>query len=227
MIEEAIRRFLGCELHEVSTLEKLGPCSSDQEFPVTLHVDGRIYLAGFLLSRSEHNRRRNHGLGAVTSTGLLHALWELPNGLAFPNSSLREIDRHTLGRQGHGWIEQRNDDVIRKYQPPGTVSSIFVADRSLARAINKAAIHPDTVMRTAIWVNQPQGGTKRQSEMLLGANELGVGVLQVGTGYLRQLVQPANPKLGRPSVFRWWHAELAYRNWLSKGAPTARAESLA
>jgi len=188
---------------------------------VPLCVDGRRYIAGLQLNSLEHLRRQRANLGAATSTGLLHALWELPYGISFPRSSFGEIDRMTLTEAEDGWVQHRGDDIVRMYQPAGAIKWIAVSDKSLTRAINKAASHPPTVRRTAIWDTSTGGRSLNATVTLIEAKILGVGVLAFDGSRTRELVEPDAAIRGRPSVFRWWQAELAYRNWISSTTPIA------
>jgi len=206
------------ELVTASRPSYFGGC--DLEVPVALCVDGRSYIVGLRPDLGEHLRRREMDLGAVTSTGLLHALWELPYGIPLPPQALRPMDCVTLEHEGSGWVEERDDGLVRTYQPAGIVRSVAVSDRSLIRAVHKAATHRPTIRRTAIWL-RPTGGNPPAAEAsLLRAASLGVGVLAVGGGHVSELVRPADAISGRPAVFRWWQAELAYRNWLRSTEPT-------
>jgi hypothetical protein len=190
------------------------------EIPVPLSVDGRRYIAGLHLNTAEHLRRRQVGLGAATSTGLLHALWELPYGISFSKGSFSDIDCCTLAQADERWVQRVGDDFVRMYQPVGAIKWISVSDRSLARAVNKAASHPPTVRRTAIWNTSTDGRSPKAAATLLKAKLLGVGVLVFDGIRTHELVEPSDAIHGRPAVFRWWQAELAYRNWLSRTTPT-------
>jgi hypothetical protein len=190
------------------------------EISVPLSVDGRRYNAGLRLNQTEHLRRQQVGLGAATSTGLLHALWELPYGISFPKGSFSEIDCYTLAEADDRWVQHVGGDFIRMYQPAGTIKWISASDRSLVRAVDKAASHPPTVRRTAIWNTSTDGTSPRATATLLKARLLGVGVLTFDGSRTHELVEPAEAIQGRPAVFRWWQAELAYRNWLNRTTPT-------
>jgi hypothetical protein len=190
------------------------------EIPVPLCVDGRRYVAGLRLNLDEHLRRQRVGLGAATSTGLLHALWELPYGISFPRNSFSEIDRLTLTEADDRWVEHRGEDFLRVYQPAGAIKSVTASDRSLARAVDKAASHPPTVRRTAIWNTSTDGRSSKATATLLKARLLGVGVLAFDGIRTHELVEPGEAVRGQPAVFRWWQAELAYRNWINRTTPT-------
>jgi hypothetical protein len=132
------------------------------------------------------------------------------------------MDRETLDNEGFGWVEQRDGSFLRSYQPPGAICSIAVADKSLVRAVRCAAMHPPTVRRTAVWLTSTRGLGPTSSEPLHLARRLGVGVVVATDGCATQLVSPAGAIQGRPAVFRWWQAELAYRNWLRRTVPTGK-----
>lgn len=196
------------------------------EIPIPLCVDGCFYIAGLRLDPSEHLRRREIRLGAATSTGLLHALWELPLGVPFPTRALAPRDRETLKQEGRGWAQEQREEVVRVYRPAGVIGCIAVPDKSLAKAVQRAATHPPTVRRTAVWTTSTNDVSAGAMALLLRARRLGVGVLAVDDSRVCELVRPADATGGRPAVFRWWQAELAYRNWLRSTAPTVRAGAL-
>lgn len=210
--DPALRLMPGCELG--------GWAGWDREIPISLCVDGCFYIAGLRLDPAEHLRRRGLCLGAVSSTGLLHALWELPYGLPFPGRALAPMDRETLKQDGRGWVEERRGGVIRVYRPAGVIGSVAVPDKSLAKAVHRAATHPPTVRRTAVWMTSTNDQSARTAALLLRARNLGIGVLALGDSRRSELVQSADAIRGRPAVFRWWQAELAYRNWLRSTVPT-------
>lgn len=196
---------------------------SDCEIPVPLCVDGRFYFVGLRLDHHEHARRQELRLGAATSSGLLHSLWELPHGVPIPRRALAPMDRETLETEGRGWVVERREKVVRVYRPAGVVGSVAVSDKSLCGAVHKVGTHPPTVRRTAVWMTPTHQESPRVKAILSRARRLGVGVLAASGGQLHELVPPAKPIRGRPVVFRWWQAELAYRNWLRSTEPTDTA----
>jgi hypothetical protein len=125
-----------------------------------------------------------------------------------------------LDQDGFGWVHQHAGTMIRCYQPPGMIGSIAVADRSLARAVRRAAAHPATVRRIAIWRTSADHPKPQAAASLCRASSLGIGVVVAQSDRMTELVEPAGALFGRPAVFRWWQAELAYRNWLRSTAPT-------
>lgn len=207
-------------LHEVLSL-----CdrSADTTIHVPLRVDGSSYVVAMQLDRREHHRRQALNLGAVTSTGLLHALWELPHGIAVSRSKLSALDRETLETDGNGWVEATTSSITRSYQPAGRVHSLAIADRSLSRAVQRVAAHPPTTERLAVWQTPRLTSLRRIAPILERARSLGIGVLCHTESAIDELVAPAESTIGRPAVFRWWQSELAYRNWFTRIAPTAQA----
>ena len=196
------------------------------EVPVQISVDGLSYLVGLELNAVEHHRRSEHLLGAVASTGLLHALWELPFGIAISWDSLTSRDRSTLDQEGEGWLKREGDTVVRTYQPAGVIRSVLISHDSLSMAVKRAAAHPPTVRRVAFWTKASDDWSANQDASLVKARMLGIGVWASVGDRISKLVEPAAPMLGRPVVFRWWQAELAYRNWLSSTEPTDIAVAL-
>lgn len=189
-----------------------------------LRVDGRDFLVALQLDWSEHRRRRMLGINALTSTGLLHALWELPYGIGISRDGLSALDCETLDRADSGWVEGSVEGFVRWYQPAGMVRSISVTSRSLSRAIQRAATHPPTTERIAVWLKPSNGSGYRIMSTLERARQLGVGVVAATDDSVEELAAPKPAALGLPNVFRWWQAELAYRTWLTRTAPTELAE---
>jgi len=134
---------------------------------------------------------------------------------------LDPLDLATLNELGQGWVEERNGLITRRYQPAGRVQAIAVRDFVLAKAISRAATHPPTVRRYAVWWRPSELVSGRAAMSLRRALEIGVGVSITGEWGSNMLVEPALPIVGHPAVFRWWQAEIAYRNWITRIAPTA------
>ncbi len=200
-----------------------------------LHLyGGSVRLGGhergwFEVFRPHRTRQRRtppeerSGPGALTSTGLLHALWELPLGIPWPSDMLQPRDLESLGEARVGWVKLEADRVERYYRPPGRVIVVAAADRSLSRAIRRVIAHPPTSQRIGLWTS----GTTRPHPNAAGsldlAREHGIGVIAANEGSEHVIVAPKAAVVGRPSIYRWWQAELAYRNWLMQTSPTAPA----
>jgi hypothetical protein len=196
------------------------------ELLVPIRVDGASYHVGLRIDWVEHARRGRTGLGALTSSGLLHALWGLPWGIPVARAALSELDRHTIENEGQGWVEGHGPSLVRRYAPSGAVASVAVRHRSLSGAIARAGAHPPTVRRIAIWDRASSAPVRPDPLQLVRASTLGIGISVCsggGGGAAVELVAPAEAIVGLPAVFRWWQAELAYRNWLMRTRPTAPA----
>lgn len=181
---------------------------------VELSVDGSHFFVHFAVDRVEHERRRRMAVGAATCTGLLHALWSLPEGIPFDWRALDDRDAKTLKDAGAGWIDSDGSSVTRRFRPGGTIELLTHGHRHLGQAIRRVAHHPPIFRRVAVWGGEELGGTELHSEHLEWARILGVGVVSVDDDGPAVLIRPAPAELGVPSVYRWWMSELAYRNWL-------------
>lgn len=187
---------------------------------VPLSIDSTFYFAGLQVDQGEQDRRKKAGLQAIESTGLLHALWDIPNGIPFPSNAFSTLNRETLKEADEGWVEKHGTDFVRRFNPAGTVRCIAATDKSLLRSIRKAAAHPPTVRRTAVWMTSSNGPHCRYREELTFAASLGIGVVAMGQLEVHPLVDPEPPIRGRSNVFRWWQAELAFRNLIRNTVPT-------
>jgi len=186
-----------------------------------MHVDGSKYAAIMRLDGDEHNRRGVGGLGALTGTGLLHALWELPVGIPWPVEQIAIRDLATLRMAEPGWITIEDGLVERKYRPPGRVATVMTSDDSLARSVKRVSMHPPTVERIAVWTRNAQRPYRNIASTANLAENGGIGIIVETDGERELLVSPRAAVIGRPSIYRWWQAELVYRNWLTNTSPTA------
>lgn len=179
------------------------------------------------LNQDEHADRRQRGLGAVSSTGLLHALWSLPAGITFPRSALDPLDLATLTEIGQSWVDLDEISITRRYRPIGTVELVAVAHSSLAQAAARVGEHPASFQRLAVWLTSRRPPATKRPPSFETAQARGIGVAAVGDWGCSVLGAPAAKVAGRPAVYRWWLAELAYRNWLTQTAPTGLAATWA
>ena len=174
-------------------------------------------------------RRDCAGMGAVTSRGLLHALWSVPHEIPVPWLALSPLDRFTLESEGKGWVELNPRHVIRRYQPPGVVRTVSVSDESLPRAIIRVGARPPVFERIALWKRTSATTPRIRRATLDRARLLGIGVAVSDPSGVSELLAPQPAEMGVPSVYRWWQAELAYQSWLAlrRTQPTVRAGALA
>ena len=196
---------------------------------VPLNVDGCCFSSGIAFDEAELARRECSGLGAVTSRGLLHALWSVPYEIPVPWSSLSPLDRSTLESEGRGWVAPSQLGVVRRYQPPGTVKTVTVSDASLPRAIDRVSARPPVFQRIALWKRTTAATPRVRQATLDRALLLGIGIVLSSPYGVSELLAPQPAVVGLPSVYRWWQAELAYQSWLTirRTRPTAQAAALA
>lgn len=175
---------------------------------VELCIDGSDLVGLFEVDTAEHDRRTAVGVGAATSTGLLHALWELPEGVQIPRSRLSQQDLSTIETLGHGYVEGAGD-LTRVYVPAGRISALVVVKRDLSRAVKRASLLPGICWRVAA----STGSGPISGEILELTARTGVGATVVSSDEVTVVAEPHAPVIGSPAVVRWWLAELAYRNW--------------
>jgi hypothetical protein len=189
-----------------------------------LLVDGSRYFVILHIDTHEHERRCRRGLSHA-SARLLHTLWGLPAHIGFPIRALDSVDQATVVEEGEGWVKKVGSSITRLYQPIGRVDMVAVVDREIDKAVTRAASHPATTKRLAIWSSSSKQRDRGISDALDCAAQLGLGVVNLRLPSPQLLVPPAPALIGRPAVYRWWQAEIAYRNWLMRTAPTGRAEN--
>lgn len=173
-------------------------------------VDGSVLRVAFELDSGEHARRVALGLGAVGSTGLLHALWLVPPGIPVPIAALPQRKRERLVA-APGWVRVDRDAFWSDYAPPAQVRGVGVIGADPQRVIRRAAAQPRVFQRMAVVRGDAELIRSRDIDI---ASRVGVGLCAVGAGEAKVLVDAPPAELGVPGVFRWWLAELAYRSWL-------------
>ena len=172
-----------------------------RSFAVTIPTEG--YTAWARIDSAEHVRRQQGGLGAVTSTALLSSLWELPSGGSVPANSLSESVVARL-RSASCVVSESAEGFTRTYAPIGAVDAVAFAGNRPGDVVKRAASFSPIVRRYAI-----VRARKVSAEAISCAQLYGVGlILQEDAAVV--LVEPSPPETGRPHVYRWWLAELAY-----------------
>jgi hypothetical protein len=179
---------------------------------VSLAIDGLRVAASFDLNEGEHHRRSLLGVGPVTSLSLLHSLWMIPAGGFVPARSLPSAKVALLRTASDAAVET-NSGFERLYSPPGFVRSIGFAGRHAENVISQAIRFTPIFQRVAVL---PQSVKRPSSALLATAREWGVGVYYADAIEVETVVEPAEAVRGRPAVYRWWIAELAYRSWLQR-----------
>ena len=175
------------------------------------NVDGG-FTAWLRLDDMEHARRRREGVGAMTSTGLLSGLWELPAGVAVPAEALRP-ERVRRLRAAPSAAVETEDGFVRSYSPPGVVLAVAFAGGRADRVLGQAIRFTPIVRRFAI-----VGSASLSRRVVNAAAEWGIGLLQITSDEVRVVVEGAPAELGMPHVYRWWLAENAYDGWLYENA---------
>jgi hypothetical protein len=173
-------------------------------------IDGVRLIGALELDDCEHARRTQQDIGAVTSTGTLHALWLLPAGGGVLASSLPEVKLQRLRAQ-KGFVVGSDGELRRLYQPPGIVRYIGFAGPRSSLAIERAARFAPIVQRLAII----DGSTPSARNLAIAAAS-GVGVLKLNDRAHELLLPPSKAVVGRPAVYRWWIAELVYEALLQE-----------
>lgn len=179
---------------------------------VSLAIDGLRVAASFDLDDGEHQRRSLLGVGPVTSLALLHSLWMIPGGGVVPESSLPPVKVALLRSANHSAVET-DSGFERLYSAPGVVRSIGFAGRNADNVISQAMRFTPIFQRVAVF---PQSIRRPSSSLLAKAREWGVGVYYADGLEFETIVEPAEAVRGRPAVYRWWIAEIAYRSWLQR-----------
>lgn len=179
------------------------------EHVVDAVVGGHRVVLGFVLNRSEHQRRIAAGVGAVTSRRLLHALWDLPHHLPWPTDAIDPVDTATLLHDGHGLVTFGEDLLTRTYAPAGRIRAVATVRRRLGDAVAAVTPFPPVFRRYAVSTSM----TLSDETAARAAVVAGIGVI-AGSGTSTMFVESAEPLVGAPGVYRWWLAEVCYRAWL-------------
>lgn len=192
------------------TLQEL----SGIETVVSLTIGGVRTLAALDLDVAEHARRSDSGVGAITSTPLLHGLWLLPTGgsvraTALPDNKVQDLRSAPFAAQ------ERDGSFERTYSPPGILRAVAFSGRCVERVVSRAARFTPIFQRFAFLGGDSQLLPRVECE----AREWGVGIIALEMGEdIAQLVPADKAMVGLPSVYRWWVAELAYKQFLHEKA---------
>lgn len=188
-------------------LQALGGDAHGDE--VTIRIDGRLLRVIFEPDRLEHAARTDRGVGAVTSTGLLHALWLLPAQVPVAPSAVPDVKLDRL-RAAPQLVREDQDGLHRLYSPAGRVTAIGVMGCRPWQVIEATALQSPAFRRMALVER-----TRSRISPALARNAIaaGIGLALVDSVSTETLVPSPRALLGVPGVFRWWIAELAYRAW--------------
>ena len=182
---------------------------------VRFAIEGSAMLGAFDLSLHEHERRARAGVGAITSTALLHGLWLLPPGGSTPPGVLPEVKVQRLRAAPHTVVET-DAGFERTYSPPGILRLVAFSGRCVERSVHRAARFTPIIQRFAL-IDESREPVPSSAQC--AAREWGVGIISLREGACPQILVPASPaEMGIPHVYRWWVAELAYERYLYESA---------
>ena len=184
---------------------------------------GRSVIAAMEVDRNEAKRRENLGIGAITSTPLLHGLWLLPHGMVFSLSRAHQRKAELL-RDAPYAANAIGDQFQRTYQPPGTVKAIAVADRRIPSGVRRVAPWVPKIFER--WVVLPEA-PKRMSALSARLTSMhGIGVIAPDEhGEPQTILSAASATLGIPHVYRWWIAEVVWEAMIAGGAQTPETQT--
>lgn len=188
--------------------------------PVQL-PSGRV-IAIYRPDWTAHQRRRAAGVGPVTSTATLSALWEFPAGLPIPIAGMDSASGELVA--GGLLVDDGGGRVRREFAPCGAVTALFVVAARGVDALRRASMLSPIYERWAVATGRITADD--EGRLRDAAESCHVGLL-IADRPTAVCAAPA-PVRGRPHVFRWWMTELAYAAWLLDAAqPSAQAFSCA
>ncbi len=181
------------------------------EHVVRLTINGSKLHATFELCPSEHERRSQQGVGAITSRALLCGLWLLPSGAPIAAEALPDAKVDRLRAAPYAVIATAAG-LERTYSPPGVLRSVMFSGKKVERSVGRALRFTPIVQRSVLI---DEGHRPIPSPVEYLAREWGVGIIALNEQTPSEVLVPAMPaEMGVPSVYRWWLAELAYERYL-------------
>lgn len=182
---------------------------------VSFEIDGSPMLGALELDEVEHMRRDQQGVGAVTSSGLLHGLWLLPTGGPVETTCLPDVKVQRL-RAAPEVVEETTQGFVRTYSPPGILRAVAFLGRSLEHRVMRAIRFAPIVERYVV-VDYKRRSVPLRAQYM--AREWGVGIVAMDElGNTEQIVPADAAERGVPGVYRWWAAEQAYEGLLYERA---------
>ncbi len=184
---------------------------------VQICVDGHRVFGLFEVDLVEGERRKECGLGSVTETELLHALFSLPYGLPTDIAGMTPQQLFLLNKSGKGLVNRNSKDVTRIYQPAGRLVALVSVARTIVSGLRCLSMYPPIYSRGIFCASQRgSGGSTADLDV---ASQRGIGVVLQTSDGPTSVLEWAKPVLGVPAVYRWWLSELAYRETLRIGRP--------
>lgn len=205
-----------------SVVEGVQPRPGDEALGVAVPVrlPSGVVIMIYRPDLTEHVRRSTVGAGPVCDTSLLATLWELPAGLPVPMEVLPWSVRDPV-LFDRGLVTLLEGGLVcREYETCGVVTSVFAVGSTADIALRRASELSPIFSRSAVVTGRIHGS---EWERIVGIAErcaLGVIALDPLGGELMSIPPPV-PVVGRPHIYRWWVAEMAYASWLAREAPTS------
>lgn len=173
---------------------------------------GELVCTAVRPDADEIDRRRSHGLSAITDIDLVEALASLPLHHPIPWDQIDPIARAVLDVASPGVLVATEDDVERVCRPPLSVSCVLVAGRNWASGLSSASLFAPDAARALVLDRLP----RRPERLIELASRSGVGVI-VAQGEWRVVVPPGRSGLRRPGPRHWRFLETVYAEWLKGG----------
>lgn len=164
-------------------------------------------LICFDLDVVEHARRKDAGLGAISSPDMLELLLALPVALPVPVESLTRGEQESLRRAPRGAVQVVDGEVTRQAVVPVAVEFALVAARSWRSGLVTAGRFAPFCARAVVLSTRPRD----LGEMALEAGFYGVGVIVVDNDGADVLVDPAPFERHRFTAAGWRFLEDVYR----------------
>jgi hypothetical protein len=158
---------------------------------------------------AEQARRRQAGLGAITSLWLLDAVMNLPLGTPVRASDLSETTWNDLLGAPAGVVKIEGAWVTRLLTPPLTVVAAAVRGKGWRRPLQRVGRFTPFAQRLLILDTPPA------SQLMWEAAVAGVGVWVIKDHHLVVVCAPEPFKRRYWKPAGWRFAERAYAAWLS------------
>ena len=184
---------------------------------VDLQLPGGPVHVTVRLDHAVHVQRTNAGIGPILDRSLVTALWELPEGLQVPVTSIPSwaLERLDSARDA---VERAGSSYVHVARPATVVTGAVAVGRDLPRLLARvgqlSAVAPMGLVR--------RGGVESSDACVLNAALYGVGVAAFVNSEVEVILEPQAVR-PTPGPFLWWTAELAYAEILdnlSRAGPT-------
>lgn len=172
-------------------------------------LPGTVGDALVMWDHTEQNRRRQAGLGAVTSLWLLDAVMNLPLGTPIRSSDLSETTWEDLRGAPAGVVEIEGAWITRLLTPPSTVIAAAVRGKGWRHPLQRAGQFTPFAQRLLILDTVPA------PQLMWEAAVAGVGAWVIEDGHFVEACAPEPFKRRYWKPAGWRFAERAYAAWLS------------